>query len=325
MMKAIVVENYGGPEVLTVRELGKPVPGPGRLLIKLHRAGINPVDSYQCSGAQGYTPSLPFTPGIDGAGTVDDIGEGVIGFSVGMNVYIAGSLTGTYAEYCLCSPGQVFPLPVKLNMAEAACLGAPYFTAARALFTCARVSTGDIILIHGASGSVGLACMQLASDSSFKVFGTAGTKKGESLVRRNGAAACFDHHNPDRFKAIREATDGRGISLIIEMLANVNLDDDLKILAPGGRVVVVGSRGRIEISPRDLMSNENTVTGLKLAVATAEDRREYARRIEEGVEKGSLRPRIAAILSLEQAGDAQKMVMKGPHTGSIVLEINGKG
>jgi NADPH2:quinone reductase len=325
MMKAVVVENYGGPEVLTVRELGKPAPGPGRLLIKLHAAGINPVDSYQCSGAQGYTPSLPFTPGIDGAGTVDDIGEGVIGFSVGMKVYVAGSLTGTYAEYCLCSPGQVFPLPEKLNMAEGACLGVPYFTAARALFTCGRASSSDNILIHGASGSVGLACMQLTRDGGFKVFGTAGTKKGENLVRRNGAAACFSHHNPKRFKTIREATGGRGINLIIEMLANVNLDDDLKILAPGGQVVVVGSRGRIEISPRDLMSNENSVTGLKLAVASPEERREYARLIEEGVEKGSLQPRISAILSLEQAGDALQMVMKGPHTGSIVLEINNKG
>lgn len=320
-MQAIIVTEYGGPEVLVVRDVPKPIPGPGRILVKLHTASVNPVDSYLRSGAQGYSPTLPFTPGMDGAGTVEDVGDGVIGYAGGEEVYIAGSVTGTYAEYCLCSPGQVFPLPEKLDWAEGASLGVPYFTAARALFTRGGASPGESVLVHGASGGVGLACLQLAAPRSITVYGTAGSREGEALVRKNGAAECFSHRDPGRFKAIREATGGSGVNLIVEMLANINLDGDLKILAPGGRVVVVGSRGRIEISPRDLMNSESVVMGIRMPLATLEERREYARLIDEGVQSGSVRPPVVAVYSLEEAGEAHKTVMKGPHAGNVVLEV----
>lgn len=321
-MRAVIVTEYGGPEVLVVRDVPEPVPGPGRILIKLHTAGVNPVDSYLRSGAQGYSPTLPFTPGMDGAGTIEDVGDGVIGYAGGDRVYVAGSVTGTYAEYCLCSPGQVFPLHEKLDWAEGACLGVPYFTAARALFTRGGASPGESVLVHGASGGVGLACLQLAAPRGITVYGTAGSGEGEALVRKNGAAECFSHRDSGRFEAVREATGGPGVNLIVEMLADVNLDDDLKILAPGGRVVVVGSRGRIEISPRDLMSSESVVMGVRMPMATLEERREYARYIDEGVLSGSVRPPVAAGYSLEEAGEAHRKVMKGPHSGNVVLEIN---
>lgn len=321
-MKAVIVDKYGGPEALFLREVETPIPGPGRLRIKLNAAGVNPVDTYLRSGAQGYRPSLPFTPGIDGAGIIDEIGEGVIGFAVGMEVYVAGSVSGTYAEYCLCSPGQIFPLPDKLNWLEGACLGVPYFTAARALYTLGDASPGDVLLINGGSGGVGLACLQLASDKGMTIIASAGSAAGKSLVLRSGAAACFDHGASDYLNSLKDAAGPRGFNLIVEMRAELNLDNDIRLLSAGGRVVVVGSRGPIEIAPRDLMSSENTIQGLKMSRSTSEERREYSELIKERAETKKLKPPIAAILPLKKAADAQALVMKGPHCGNIVLEMN---
>jgi NADPH2:quinone reductase len=318
-MRAIVVGQYGNEDQLKLREVPRPVTGPGRLLVRLHSAGVNPVDTYLRSGIQGYTPVLPFTPGMDGAGVIEEIGDGVIGFEPGMKVYVTGSVTGTYAEYCLCAPAQVWPLPESLGWAEGACLGVPYHTAARALFTKGNLEAGQTLLVHGATGGVGTACLQLASGRGVRVLGTAGTEEGLEYIRANGADECFSHRDPQRFQAMRRASEGRGIDLIIEMLANVNLDDDLKLLAPGGRVVVVGSRGRIEIAPRDLMSAEGTVTAVKSAFITPDERREYARLIAEGAAEGRLRPPVDAVFPLNQSAAAHRKVMAGPHRGNLVL------
>lgn len=320
-MNAVVVERYGGPEELKIREVGKPVPGPGRLLVKLKSAGVNPVDTYLRSGAQGYTPTLPYTPGGDGAGTVEEVGEGIIGFKAGMRVYVAGTVSGTYAEYCLCSPGQVFPLPAGLNWSEGASLGTPYFTAARAMFTMGRASPGDTVLINGGSGGVGLACLQLAAGKGLEIYASAGTAAGTSMVLRNGAHVCYDHNDPDYFRLMKESVGAGGFDLIVEMRAELNLEHDLNLLSSGGRVVVVGSRGRIEIAPRDLMALENTVVGLRTSRATTDERRNYAALIEEGVGTKKFKPPIAAVFPLEKAADAHALVMNGPHCGNIVLEI----
>ncbi|MDF1569016.1 MAG: NADPH:quinone reductase [Spirochaetaceae bacterium] len=320
-MNAVVISEYGGPEVLTLTHIPKPQCGPGRILVKFHAAGVNPVDTYLRSGAQGYEPKLPYTPGMDGAGTVEEVGDGVIGFDIGMRVYCAGSITGTYAEYGLCAPNQLFKLPDELNWSEGASLGVPYFTAARALFTRGSASAGDVVLVHGASGGVGSACLQLAAGKGMTVFGTAGSTAGAALVALSGAR-CFDHRDPGRFDALREASGGRGVDLIIEMLANVNLDDDLKLLSPGGRVVVVGSRGRIEITPRDLMSVEGDIRGLKMPNTGPEDRRDYAKMIEKGIRDGYLKPPIAGDFSLGEAGAAHETIISGPHSGHLVLVLD---
>lgn len=307
---------------MQVQEVKKPVPGPGRLRIKLIAAGVNPVDTYLRAGAQGYRPSLPYTPGIDGAGTVDEIGEGVIGFSPGMKVYVTGTVTGTYAEYCLCSPTGVFPLPENLNWSEGASLGIPYFTAARALFTLGHASPGEIVFVHGSSGGVGLACLQLAAGNGLEIYGTAGSDEGRSLVLKNGASACFNHNDSEYLEAFRETLRNRAVDLVVEMRAELNLENDFKLLSSGGRIVVVGSRGRIEIAPRDIMTSEITVTGLKGNLSTAEDRRVYSSLIAESAGSKKLRPPIAAAFPMERAGKAHKQVMKGPHYGNIVLEIS---
>lgn len=317
VMRAVVVTEYGEPEVLVDREIHIPAVGPGRILIRLMAAGVNPVDAYMREGSNEYRPILPFTPGMAGAGIIEDVGEGMIGYEIGERVYIAGSVSGTYAEYCICSPGQIFPLPARLGWAEAACLGVPYFTAARALFTKGRITEGDSVLIHGASGGVGLACLQLAAGRALRVFGTAGSDAGMSLVLRNGAEACFDHNEEGHCERIKEASEG--IDLIVEMLANANLNNDITTLAVGARIVVVGSRGRIDFSPRDLMNGEYTLIGTRITLANLEEKASYAKLIEEGVEGGRIKPRVRAEFALEDSYRAHRMLMEGPSAGNVVL------
>lgn len=322
-MKAIVVENYGGPDVLTPKEVTKPQPESGQILVRLHAAGVNPVDTYLRSGTQGYTPNLPWTPGMDGAGVVEAIGEGaealLEGVEVGSRVYTIGSLTGTYAEYCLCSPSQIFPLPENLDWKEGACLGVPYFTAARALFTKGNIAERQSLLVHGATGGVGMAALQLAADRGLRLLGSAGSESGRRLVEAHGAA-CFNHRDKGHFAEMRAHLDG-GVDLIIEMLADVNLDDDLKLLNAGGLVVVVGSRGRIEITPRDLMNCEASVTGMKMPYSTPEERRQYASLIARSAAVNHVKPPIAEVYSLDRASEAHRQVIRGPHGGNLVIAL----
>lgn len=338
-MRAIVVEQYGKPEELQLREMPRPLPGAGQILVRLEAAGVNPVDTYLRAGAQGYAPKLPFTPGMDGAGTVEAVGKNVQPFTPGARVYVAGSLTGTYAEYCLASPEQVFPLPKEFDFAQGACLGVPYFTAARALSAGAASTdapargaaralsadgraielAGKSVLIHGASGGVGTACLQLAAGKGGTLLGTAGSEAGRQLIEDCGARS-YSHYDPNRFDAMRNYLGG-SVDLIIEMLANVNLNDDMALLAPKGRIVVVGSRGHIGIAPRDLMRSEGSIHAVRMPLASGEERQRYAARIQEGAIAGHIKPLVARRFPLEDAAAAHEAVINGPHCGNLVLEV----
>jgi len=320
-MRAIVVEKYGGIEQLKLQERPIPALEPETLLVRLFAAGVNPVDTYQRSGIQGYTPRLPFTPGMDGAGVIEEAGEGIRDLDVGMKVYVAGSISGAYAEYCLCAPESLHPLPDELEWVEGACLGVPYFTAARALFTAGKLRGNETVLIHGASGGVGLACLQLCLGLDVTVYATAGSHEGEMLTLVNGAEGCFNHRDAGRFEEIKKAAGEGGVDLIVEMLANENLDADLKLLGREGRVVVVGSRGPITIAPRDLMSVEGRIIGVKMISSSLEERREYARIIVEGVRAGHIKPLIQAVYSFEDVHLAHQDIISGPHLGNLVIGI----
>lgn len=159
-MKAIRVHQFGGPEVLRLEDVPKPAPGPGLLLVKLHASGVNPVETYQRSGSNPAI-KLPWTPGMDGAGIVESVGEGVTGVQPGDRVYTSDTLTGSYAKFALCESRMVHPLPAKVSFEQGAALGIPYATAHRALIHRARAQTGEVVFIHGASGGVGLASRRL--------------------------------------------------------------------------------------------------------------------------------------------------------------------
>jgi NADPH2:quinone reductase len=318
-VKAIVVSKWGGPEVLELKDVPDPKPGRGEVVVRIRAAGVNPVETYIRSGTYTRKPDLPWTPGSDGAGTIESVGEGVTSFRKGDRVYTIGARTGTYAELALCLETQVVALPEKITFAQGAALFVPYSTAWVALHGKARVRPGEVVLVHGASGGVGVAAIQLARAAGAVVIGTAGTPEGEKLVRDEGAHHVVIHREKDHLAKAVALTGGRGIDAIIEMLANENLNADLEALAPNGRVVVVGSRGKVELDPRLAMTRDLAILGMSLNNATADEKLRMQGAIVAGLENGSLRPVVGRELPLAQAADAHRAVMSPGARGKIVL------
>jgi NADPH2:quinone reductase len=316
-VKAIRVHEFGGPEKLLLEDVAELNPGAGEVMIEIHAAGVNPVDTYIRSGLYARKPQLPYTPGHDGAGVVIKVGEGVRKLKAGDRVYVAGSLTGTYAEQALCRESQVHPLPKNVTYAQGASLGVPYGTAYRALFQKANALPGETVLVHGASGGVGIATVQLARAAGLTVIGTAGTDPGLQLVQENGAHHVLDHGaaTPEKIHGIT----GQGIDIVVEMLANKNLSKDLSMLSMRGRVVVVGNRGTIEINPRDAMARDAAIIGMLLFNATEQELATIHAAIRAGLKNGVIRPVIREEIPLADAQRAHETVMSPGSHGKIVL------
>ena len=290
-----------------------------QILVRIHAAGVNPVDTYIRAGSYARRPQLPYTPGSDGAGVVAAVGAGVDAVKLGDRVFLSGSISGTYAELAICEPEQVHPLPEIATFAQGAALGVPYATAYRALFHRGGVRLGETVLVHGASGGVGTAAVQLAHAVEIRVFGTAGSSEGRELARHLGADQVFDHKDFGYRQAILDATGGRGVDCVLEMLANVNLGDDLRLLAPYGRVVVIGSRGTVEINPRDAMMRDADIRGMILGNASAPELAAIYRSLGEQLAAGRIRPVIARNFPLSSAAEAHRAVMASNARGKIVL------
>jgi len=318
-MKAIRVHQFGGPEVLQWEDVPDPKPDVKEILVRIHAAGVNPVDTYIRSGTYAHKPTLPYTPGSDGAGVIDAVGEHVTAWKPGDRVYVAGSLTGTYAEQGLCREDQVHRLPEAASFAQGASLGVPYATACRAMFYITRALPAEIMLVHGASGGVGTAAVQLGRAAGLTVIGTASTDRGRQLVKENGAQFVLDHSRPDYLKELMSLTEGHGVDLILEMLANKNLAADLTVLARKGRVVVVGSRGSIEINPRDAMGKDASIHGMTLFNVTGEELRGIHAALAAGLENGSLRPVIGQQIPMAETARAHQAVLEPGAYGKIVL------
>lgn len=317
-MRAIQVHQFGGPEVLKLETVAEPRPGQGEVLLRVRAAGVNPVDTYIRGGGYAIKPALPYTPGMDAAGTIESVGAGVTSCHAGDRVYTA-SAGGSYAELAICKAADVHRLPEPIGFEAGAALGVAYMTAYRALFQRARALPGETVLVHGASGGVGIASVQMARAAGLTVIGTAGSEQGLKLVAEQGAHHALDHRAADCGERLKALTAGRGVDLIVEMLANVNLGQDLGWLAPRGRVVVVGSRGAVEINPRDLMSREAAVLGVMLFAATPQDMAGIVAAIEAGLENGTLRPVVGERFALAEARRAQERVMAPAAHGKIVL------
>ena len=322
-MKAIRVTAFGGPDVLRLEEVPTPNPGPGEVLVRIHASGINPVETYIRAGKYARLPELPYTPGNDGAGVVEEVGTDVTKFKAGDRVYTGGSISGTYADFALCKEEQVHSLPANVSFAQGAAMGTPYATAYRGLFQRAVAEPGETVLVHGASGGVGTAAVQLARARGLRVFGTAGSDEGLKLVREQGAHEVFDHRASEHFEQIMKATGGHGVDVIVEMLANMNLGKDLTILAKGGRVVIIGSRGPVEINPRDTMQRDADVRGMILPNTPPAQMASIHAALVAGLENGTLRPVIGREFPLPEAAQAHNAVMESGALGKIVL-VHGK-
>ena len=322
-MKAILAREFGGPEVLKLEDVPDPSAGPGQVRVKVHAVGVNPYDTYMRAGGYAIKPDLPYTPGADAAGVIDQVGDGVTQWRAGARVYVSGTAVGkahgAYAQYVVCTPEQVHHLPDRVSFAQGAGLFVPYVTAWRALFGRVNTRAGDTVLIHGASGGVGVAATQFAVAAGATVIGTAGSDEGVEIVRSQGAQHAVNHRQDGYLDQITTLSGGRGPDVILEMLANVNLDHDLTVIAPGGRVVVIGNRGRVEIDARKIMTKDVSVFGLALWGIPADDVRRAHQAIIAGLESGALKPVVGTEMPLADAALAHQRVMEPGARGKIVL------
>ncbi|PNJ71882.1 CRYZ isoform 7 [Pongo abelii] len=287
LMRAVRVFEFGGPEVLKLQsDIAVPIPKDHQVLIKVHACGVNPVETYIRSGTYSRKPLLPYTPGSDVAGVIEAVGGNASAFKKGDRVFTSSTISGGYAEYALAADHTVYKLPEKLDFKQGAAIGIPYFTAYRALIHSAHVKAGESVLVHGASGGVGLAACQIARAYGLKVLGTAGTEEGQKIVLQNGAHEVFNHRE-------------------------VNYIDKIK---------VVGSRGTIEINPRDTMAKESSIIGVTVFSSTKEEFQQYAAALQAGMEIGWLKPVIGSQYPLEKVAEAHENIIHGSGaTGKMIL------
>jgi NADPH2:quinone reductase len=318
-MKAIVVHEFGPPEVMKLEQFPTPQAGPDQAVVRMHAAGVNPFDTYMRAGTYAIKPQLPYVPGGEGAGVVESVGEGVNQFKPGDRVYVGHPLTGTYAEYTLALESQLHRLPDRVTYNQGAGIYVACGTAYHALYHHADARAAETLLVHGASGGVGIAAVQIARAMGMTVFGTAGTDKGLELVRSVGAQQAFNHRNTGYTDAILKATGGRGVDVVLEMLANVNLAADLKLLARFGRVIVIGSRGDITITPRDLMARTASVKGFVLWGISEADEADVHAGLYAGLENGTVRPIVGKELPLGEAVRAHKEILETGAHGKVIL------
>ncbi|HQU84779.1 MAG TPA: NADPH:quinone reductase [Pyrinomonadaceae bacterium] len=320
-MKAIIVKNFGEPEVMKLEETETPEPNGNQVLVRVKAAGVNPVDTYIRTGTYAQKPNLPYTPGKDAAGIVEKIGANVSKFAVGDRVLTADAGSGTYAEFCVCEEKDLIKLPENVSFEQGAGVFVPYATAFRALFQKAKIRAGETVLIHGASGGVGTAAIQWAKNAGATVIGTASSEEGKRLVKEQGADFVFDHSQENYLNEILEVTNGNGVEVIIEMLANVNLVKDFDVLAKFGRIVVVGNRGSLEFNPRLTMGKDASIHGLALFNAPPDEMKEIHEAIFDGLSKGFLNPIVGKKFSLADAVKAHREVIESKAFGKIVLEV----
>ena len=316
-MRALQVPTFGDPNVLTLTDLPDPEAGAGEIVVEIKAVGVNPVDTYLRSGGYPSLPDLPYVPHGDAAGVVAELGEGVESVAVGDRVFVSGTtsgrLAGAAAEFATCHAADVFPLPDGVGFEQGAAVNVPYATAFRALIDHAKLKPSDRLLVHGGSGGVGLAAIQIAKAHGVTTYATAGTDAGRELCREHGAAVAVGH---DELGELPEPP-----TVILEMLANVSLPAALAAIAPGGRVVVVGSRGEVAIDPRVLMTKHPILTGMNLYDGGAAAVRRALTAVSTGLSRGDLSPVIADTYPLHEAAAAHEAVMRDGKRGQVVLTI----
>lgn len=331
-MKAVQIEKFGGPEVLQTVTIAEPNPNKDEVKVKLYATGLNPNESYTITGTYGaFIPELPYVPGFDGAGVVEEIGTNVTQFKVGDRVFVSGfgakKNTGTYAEKVVVDADSVYDLPDKLSFLDGAGLGIPVFTAYQALVQKAQIKAGELVLIHGASGAVGSFAVQIAKAFGAIVIGTSSTEEGRKSIIDLGADFAMDHISLDNKEELLMITEQNAPEVIIEMLANKNLEVDSQVIANNGRIIVVGNRGTIEINPRNLMSTGATITGMTLSNRNPEMKKELTYGLTALLEVGAVKPLIGEKFTLDEPVAAHKALMKSSGSGRkifVIREENNK-
>uniref|UniRef100_A0A0N5B8M0 PKS_ER domain-containing protein n=1 Tax=Strongyloides papillosus TaxID=174720 RepID=A0A0N5B8M0_STREA len=321
-MKAAVVYAFGSSKNIKIlNDYVKPTILDHECLVNVKFAGINPVDTYIREGNYGVLPELPYIPGREGSGIVVQIGPTFKGkISVGDRVWFSSPRTGSCAEYCAVK--HVFPLPPKASLEHGAVLGIAYSSAFRALFMKANITEADTLLIHGASGGVGNAAIQLAKSVGVKVVGTAGSTEGMDLIKKHGCDEVYNHRTPNYIKELKEKYP-EGFSVILEVLANVNLNNDLDLVKKRGKIIIIGNRGLTQIDARKLMAKESIVTGVGLAHTTPYEFPVIGSAISTLLEQGKITPVIQKVGKLENLAELHDEIINPniTRTGKMIISI----
>lgn len=323
-MRAIQISQFGNPDVLEVVDVPMPEPGPNQVRIRVWAAGVNPVDTYVRSGAYGDRP-MPASLGFDAAGEIDAVGHGVDSAVIGTRVYTCTALPGAYAEYAIVDIDRTYPLPDNISFDQGAAIGIPYATAYSALHQHAATGVTSTVFVHGGSGGVGIPTIELAKVAGARVAASCGTDAGEEILRAHGADIIVRHDKDgylDTLSSLVAAPGSAGqtgIDTIVEMAAHVNLGNDLTLLNNRGTVVVVGSRGPVQINARDVMRRDARIQGMLLFNLTSDERQEIHAKLYPLLLDGRLSPRVAARYTLEQVRDAHVHVLQSGIGGKIIL------
>lgn len=323
-MNAIVVDEFGDYEKLQYKVKSEPIVKKNQVKIKMHAIGVNPNEAYVLTGNYNlYVPKLPFVPGFDGAGVIEEVGNDVTKFQIGDRVFVGTfrniEQSGTYAEKIVVDSDIVLRLPKHSSFEHGAALGIPGFTAYHVLFQRAKVKAGETVFIHGATGGVGTLAVQMAKSIGAKVIGTSSNESGLKSILDNGADYAMYHLSEDNLNELKEYTDGSGPDVIIEFLANKNLELDMQIIKTKGRIVVVGARDTIEISPRHILSRNLNILGASLPNLTEADYKEASAGLIAMLENDILNPVIGNRVSLKDAKKVHKDLLTRSGNGKTIL------
>jgi NADPH:quinone reductase len=320
-MKAIQVQKLGGPEVLELTDLPTPEPKAGQVRLRVQAIGLNFADILNVNGEYLTRARTPFVPGMEMAGVIEALGEGVTGLEVGQLVAALGP--GAFAEYAVVHAAAVFPIPANLNAREAAALPVSYYTAYFALRTLGQAKTGETVLIEAGAGALGTATIQLAKEMGLKVITLASSEEKLELTRSLGADHAF-LNTGDYRDVVLEATGGKGVDIMCSIVGGPGFQDRLTMMASRGRVMVIGnaSRESANLTPTALMTKNLSVIGVWLTplISDAAAMREASQFIGPLIASGQVKPIVGRAFKLEDSGEAFTFMLSRQNTGKVVIE-----
>jgi NADPH2:quinone reductase len=325
-MRAIVVENAGPDYRLVPAEVPQPAPGPGDVLIKVAAAGVNHADLLQARGAYPPPPGASDLLGLEVSGTIVETGEEVDGYAAGEGVcaLLAG---GGYAEYCVAPIECILPIPHGIDPDSAASLPEAYFTVWTNLFDSARLMPGERVLIHGGSSGIGTAAIQLCAARGHEVFTTAGTPEKCAACEKLGAKRAIDYRKEDFVEAVKQATGGKGVAVVLDMVGGDYIERNFHALAVWGRLINIafqhGPRAEVNFAPM-LMKRLSFMATTLRSRSNAEKgaiRDAVLGEVWPLIDSGKIKPVIDQVFPLGQAQSAHAHMAKSEHIGKILLKV----
>jgi NADPH:quinone reductase len=325
-MRQVRFAGAGGPEVIVLEDAPLPRPGPGQVLVKVAAAGINRPDCLQRAGNYPPPPGATEIPGLEIAGTIVGVGEGVDAREIGREI-CALVISGGYAEYCIADLPLCLPIPKGLSMIEAGGIPENYYTVYDNVFTRGRLRKGETILIHGGTSGIGSTAIQLAREAGATVYATAGSDEKCAFCARIGASAAINYRQQDFVQEVRRLTEKRGVDVILDMVGGPYIEQNLNLLAMEGRLVQIAflQPSKVEIDFMPLMLRRLTMTGSTLRARSVALKSEIAEKLRHEVwpmlEAGTVRPFVDTVFPLEQAREAHALMESSRHVGKIMLEM----